>query len=246
MPGSWCIDARVQIEVINALNGELCFTLAARPQWPVCRLKTEIANLEGTPVQQQHLLVAGRRLEDSELVGAALAGEIAPYSMTFLRSGVPREDSARKDLVLSIHDSTTCVHWKVDGRKLQKNDRLVVSQPFGLELGDSRRVDFKILIYPHSATTFRQAAGRGRIELKCSQALPEELSGLSFSVAVGNGKRFEASRGPFAHDFAVNGVGRLPEGQQAFDLKAAVDPESSTFVVRLEVSSLGPGARVVH
>jgi len=242
-----CHETQFELQVVSALNGDLCLRLMARLQWPVYRLKTEIANLEGTPVANQHLLLGTKTLADHEVVGDVLAGECAPYAMSFVRVGAQCEEAPPRDLALATHDGTTCVHWTVDGRKLQKNDRLAVSQPFCLDVwGGSRRVDFKMLIHPVCAPSFRKAAGKGRIELKCFNAVPEEMADLSFCVSVGNGKKFEAPRGPFSHDFAANGVGRLPKGEDEFDLRAAVDPESATFVVRLEVSCRCSHAQSLH
>mmetsp|Transcript_2908 Transcript_2908/g.8101 ORF Transcript_2908/g.8101 Transcript_2908/m.8101 type:complete len:250 (-) Transcript_2908:261-1010(-) len=234
-------DSRLELQVINALSGVLRCKIVANPLWPVHRVKTEIANVEGTPALDQHMIIGNRQLQDHEIIGAVLADGHDPCpSVMLVRAGTLCEDPTPRDLTLFTCRGTICVHWTVDARKLQKNDRLMVSQPFSLDLwGGSRRVDFKMLIYPHCAASFRKAAGRGRIELKCSHGLPEDVTDMSFCVSVGDGKKFEALRGPFSHDFAVNGVGRLPKGQEEFDLKAAVDPESVTFVVRLEVSRKG-------
>ena len=70
----------------------------------------------------------------------------------------------------------------------------------------------------HGSRSFRDAKGRGALELKCETASVP----LTFRVWVGSAARRDgvaptSSRGPFTHDFAINSTFRLPGNDAEWD-----------------------------
>ena len=90
-------------------------------------------------------------------------------------------------------------------------------------------------------TSFRKSRGKGMVQLKCEGEVQDNLAGdtLAFRIAIGSGQvgipRWEAARGPVAHQLMQGAVCGLPKGQEVWDFQSVVDQESQTFVVRLEV-----------
>jgi len=140
------------------------------------------------------------------------------------------------------------VHWVVDSRKLQTNDKQAVSPPFTLAIGSStsRDVIFKMMLFPKTVedgkggACFKKSRGKGTVRLKCEGDGAEVATLVSFCISVGSSadclNRF---RGPVSHNFARAPVCGLPKNQEEFDFTSVTDAESLTFVVCLEVRA-GP------
>jgi len=157
------------------------------------------------------------------------AGGPSPQPQTLTRS-------------FSIGSACFRVHWTVDARKLRGNDKQAVSPPFPLAFGSRfPNVNFKMMIYPKvvndskGGASFKKAKGRGYVQLKCERELPEDVAGVSFRLSVGGGGRHEEPRGPVAHNFHASAVCGLPRDLEEWDFQGAVDQESMTFVVCLEI-----------
>lgn len=132
------------------------------------------------------------------------------------------------------------VFWPVDARKIQGMDKQVVSPSFQVRPS----VPFRLMIKPKIAgdkkgqANFKMASGRGYCELKC-EAEAEALSkmpAMSFRLSIGCGARRQAWRGPVAHDFNDNTVGRLPSGVAEWNFSSAVEKDSTAFLVCLEIT----------
>lgn len=141
------------------------------------------------------------------------------------------------------------IHWTMDARKLRGNDKVAVSPPFEVSLGDGAFADvtFKIMVYPRlvsdgrGGASFRKSKGFGQIQVKCEAELQEAQDGwLRFWVKVGNQSMpidQWQKRGPFTHDFKQNGVGGLPKDQEEWNFEQCVDKATNTFLIVLELDS---------
>lgn len=135
--------------------------------------------------------------------------------------------------------------WTVDGKKFRGNDRLTVSP--GFLLSDTHGNDalpFKMMIHPHGGGSFRKAAGKGVVQLKC-ESPGEVQDSITFRLSVGSGHHadsgLQAPRGPVTHNFGQSGICGLPKKCEVWDFSAVLDEPSQTFVVLLDV-----GAADVH
>merc|ERR1719160_1910833 len=85
----------------------------------------------------------------------------------------------------------THVHWAVDARKLDGQDKQSVSQVFMVELPGHGPTPFKLVLYPKTTNDskhgagFKKAKGHGRVILKCEAQLPESRSDVAFRMGVG-------------------------------------------------------------
>lgn len=135
------------------------------------------------------------------------------------------------------------VRWTVDARKLSSSDREHVSPPFDLSCGGP--CEFKMIIKPKvvseekGGASFKKAKGRGYIQLRClSDVKREQRPVVTFRLAVGSSNtpfRNKPPRGPVQNDFAERPTCGLPEAKQMWDFRQAVDKETQTFVVCLEI-----------
>merc|ERR1719341_1604751 len=85
--------------------------------------------------------------------------------------------------------------------------------------------------------SFKKAAGRGYVDLVCESDLPAVVPDVTFQIALGSGETRLKTRGPVRHNFAQRSVGGLPRREGLWDFNLAVDRETQTFIVRLEVLS---------
>merc|ERR1719352_352083 len=85
----------------------------------------------------------------------------------------------------------THVHWAVPSKKLESQDKQIVSQKFLVEVPGQGPTPFKLVLYPKATNDgkhgagFKKAKGKGRVVLKCEAQLPEDLANVSFRVGVG-------------------------------------------------------------
>jgi len=85
--------------------------------------------------------------------------------------------------------------------------------------------------------SFKKAGGRGYVEVACEQGLPLGVPDVCFQVSLGTGDQRTPPRGPVKHNFAEKSIGGLPRKQGLWDFNVAVDRETHTFVVCLEIFS---------
>jgi hypothetical protein len=134
--------------------------------------------------------------------------------------------------------------WRVDVRKLRGNIKQLVSPTFDIPI-DDECIPFKMTLYSRGydsckgGSSFEKSRGRGYIQLRCDTQLPSEFMQVEFCVTVGNGNKKKSRRGPVRHDFSQKSVASLPKGQDEWGFYDAVDRQSETFVVTLEILSSG-------
>jgi len=146
--------------------------------------------------------------------------------------------------VFSVASYMERVRWTVDARKLKSTDREAVSPSFDLSFSGVN-VQFKMVIRPkvmsdsRGGASFKKAKGRGSVELRClSEVEPAVNPIVTFRLAIGSGadpEKREPPRGPVRHDFTQRAICGLPEGQAEWDFSKAVDEDTLTFVVCLEI-----------
>lgn len=252
----------IQLKVINALSGNLCCTIAADPSWSICRLRTEIAKLEGTPEQEQRLLLPGSpgsaaaALERSSqsLVGDSLAGSEALLLMRVrpaaaaqacvsaadLRPGAVQVSAGGEGEVEPSH----VVSWALEARVLLKNSPSEVSPLFQLAVGrpGTAPADFKLILVPQGASSFKASQGRGLVQLKCQSEVEASPTQLKFRVSIA-GAPDAGSTELFEHDFARRALWKQDHDPlylaSAPALSSPRAPARRVVVVRLEVFGNG-------
>jgi len=137
------------------------------------------------------------------------------------------------------------VHWAVDARKLEGQDKQAVSQVFLVELPGYGPTPFKLVLYPKATNDskhgagFKKAKGKGRVVLKCEAQLPESLSDVCFRVGVGRAEKdsetLQAFRGPVMENFFEHSCHGLPKSEEDWDFSASVG-DSRTFLVTVEIA----------
>jgi len=131
------------------------------------------------------------------------------------------------------------IAWPVDARKLRSVDKQIVSPSFEL-FG----IPFKLMMKPRIAkqakgqASFKTARGRGYIELKCEADASVVLPTVSFCTSIGDGSRWQSPRGPVVHDFTSSSVSSLPHSIAEWNFSEAVDADSMTLPVCVELTLL--------
>lgn len=139
----------------------------------------------------------------------------------------------------------THVHWTVDARKLEGQDKQAVSPVFSVELPGYGPTPFKLVLYPKATNDgkhgagFKKAKGHGRVVLKCEAQLPENLADVSFRVGVGRPgpekETLQPFRGPVSQNFFEHSCHGLLKSDEDWDFSASVD-ESRSFLVTVEIT----------
>lgn len=145
-------------------------------------------------------------------------------------------------------DGCSFVHWALDARKLESQDKQVVSPAFKLDLPGQGLQPFKMVLYPkvvndgkHGAG-FRKAKGKGRVVLKCEALLPADCADITLRISVGRDDKLQPPRGPAKHNFYEQSCQGLPKEKETWDLTSSVDEDSRSLLISLE---LAPVPRVV-
>jgi len=166
-------------------------------------------------------------------------------------TGVPQPQTMN---TVHDHDKTNYeVTWTVDARKLNGNDKQVVSPPFTLYFDRVISATFKMMIYPKDrdhggvdgkgGACFKRSSGQGIIQLKCEGDLSDKELEVKFKLAIGNGsasgmqspKRPEQ---PVTHQFSQSAVCGLPKSSNdIWNFKEVVDPQSQTYNVYLSIQT---------
>eukprot|EP00811_Abedinium_folium_P006272 NODE_15773_length_1031_cov_4.138274.p1 GENE.NODE_15773_length_1031_cov_4.138274~~NODE_15773_length_1031_cov_4.138274.p1 ORF type:complete len:249 (+),score=45.53 NODE_15773_length_1031_cov_4.138274:128-874(+) len=141
-------------------------------------------------------------------------------------------------------DGCTCVHWAIDCRKLESQDKQAVSPSFVVDFPGLGPKSFKLTVYPKPVSNqrrgagFKKAKGRGMVALKCEEELHPSVPVLRFRISVGSGDKLQPPRGPVAHDFSKQNCGGLPRDEEEWIFSSSV--EDGLFVVSLEVQPTPP------
>lgn len=170
--------------------------------------------------------------------GVVLSEQSCPQlSFTTPCTSVPEAPSPSLD---SSMRETFQFIFKVSSNRLESKDKSVVSELFHIKMADIF-VPFKVRViakqvhrYKHGQC-FQTAKGRGKLELKCEGLPPEEAEPLTFSFSIGCGDNAEPARGPVVRDFLSCSVGSLPTDCEEFDFRGALDPQTASCSICLEV-----------
>lgn len=131
------------------------------------------------------------------------------------------------------------IEWSVEARKLKSSDRQIVSPAFELA---GKPIPFKLMVFPVSSTefsggsSFRNAGGRGFIQLKCDGASTELAQfPLEVNFFIHSPQR---SRGPVRNDFFQKPMCGLPQNVSSWNLKEAV--KGTFFTIGITVREYEP------
>jgi len=137
-------------------------------------------------------------------------------------------------------DGTHHVRWAVDAGRLVSRERQAVSSAFELPFGSVPGC-LRLVLLPGPSldgkggtSSFRRAGGWGSVQLKS-----EASRGVAtFSLSIGDGRtdHVRQPRGPVTHDFGVHSLCGLPRDQEKWEFTTAVDRESQTFTICLDIT----------
>mmetsp|Transcript_45209 Transcript_45209/g.104804 ORF Transcript_45209/g.104804 Transcript_45209/m.104804 type:complete len:456 (-) Transcript_45209:12-1379(-) len=139
---------------------------------------------------------------------------------------------------LSEDGKTTQVWWAVSTKKLRSSDTSIVSPRFDCVLSpELPKAVFKLMIYPkeREGANFSQSKGRGIVKLVAADSVPELAPRVSFSLSIGPDGGTQFSRGPVVHNFSEQKVCGLPEEEEEWNFKAAVNPGTTIFMVNVQI-----------
>ncbi|CAJ1407867.1 unnamed protein product [Effrenium voratum] len=131
------------------------------------------------------------------------------------------------------------IRWKVDARKLESQEKQMLSPEFELNLPGLTPKPFRIMILAKETKGkggrgFVKAGGRGRLFIKCeTSSLPPSMRQIAFRVTV-PGAAAE-SKGPWWHQFTEQPVCPLQGSKEDWDLQSKVDKVTRRFEVMVEV-----------
>lgn len=151
--------------------------------------------------------------------------------------------SAKSCASVPLHvENGESIHWNVDGRKLESQDKQILSPEFELQLpGVPETTPFRLMILAKETRGkgcrgFLKAKGRGRLFIKCGcSSVPESAAAVAFRVTVGAGTDAEKSKVLRPHQFADHSCCPLQEDKEDWGLLPAVSCESKHFEVLIEV-----------
>jgi len=150
-------------------------------------------------------------------------------------------DLCAPGMIVRSWGSCTHAHWAVDGRKLKRKDKQVVSPVFMVTLPEVGPAPYRIMLNATSGTSerkkgggFMEGNGHGHVVLKCESQLPKSCADIAFRVGVGRGDAIPV-RGPVVRSFFEHSCHGLPEAEEDWDFAAGVD-DSDNFLVTLEVA----------
>jgi len=149
----------------------------------------------------------------------------------------PSTRQIRIDRIETAEGEQLSVFWPVDARKLQTYDTSIVSPSFDVN-GTVCKLMVKAASMGYGGRGqrgFKGTKGRGIIQLKSEAGVGETVLPITFRLSLTSGTEKAKIRGPVTHDFANGSVCGLPPNEEEWNLDAAVDRNSQTFVVRLDV-----------
>lgn len=196
------------------------------------------------PPPAQMPLMPAPKLEEPSSLDAPMAqpGHTPGASLTALLSTELRQPG-----LLARQSSSGCthVHWAVDSRKLDGQDKQAVSQVFKVDLPDIGPTPFKLVLYPKATNdgkhgaSFKKSKKQGRIVLKCEAQMPESLSDVSFRVGIGRAGKgsgtLQPFRGPAMENFFEHSCHGLPKTDENWDFSSSIE-DSRIFMVTVEIA----------
>lgn len=139
---------------------------------------------------------------------------------------------------INLPNGKEFVRWKVDARKLESQEKQILSPEFELQLPGLGSKPFRIMILAKETKGkggrgFIKAGGKGRLFVKCETSSLTQARPIAFRVSVG--PNVVESKGPLWHLFTDQPCCPLQESNEDWDLQPAVDKASKRFEVMLEV-----------
>eukprot|EP00929_Paragymnodinium_shiwhaense_P096645 TRINITY_DN5829_c0_g1_i1.p1 TRINITY_DN5829_c0_g1~~TRINITY_DN5829_c0_g1_i1.p1 ORF type:complete len:303 (-),score=45.61 TRINITY_DN5829_c0_g1_i1:261-1169(-) len=131
------------------------------------------------------------------------------------------------------------IAWTVDARKLDSDNKVIVSPSFDVDVA-GQTVPFKVILTPKETVvkkggpSFKRSKGHGTIQLKCESA-GAFAKPVEIKFAVGR----SGLKGPVVHDFDNAGVCTLKRQKAHWNFSQAVDAPSQTFDIRIEILCTG-------
>jgi len=151
-------------------------------------------------------------------------------------------DLCAPGLIVRAGSGCTHVHWAVDARKLERQDKQAVSPVFMVALPGYGLAPFKIMLdakvvgsHGKKAAGFLKVKGCGRVLLKCEAQLPESCADIAFRIGVGRDDLLQPFRGTVVRNFFEHSCHGLSIADEEWDFTASVD-NHETFLVTLEVA----------
>lgn len=115
--------------------------------------------------------------------------------------------------------------WHVDAKKLESNDRQIISPSFAISEG----VSVKLMIKP-SCRSFNRSKGVGSVEVKfVGESTPAPK--IRFSISVGH----QAACAPLEHDFGKSLVCTSAKQLQDWNFSSSISRASQSLLVSLHV-----------
>eukprot|EP00438_Fugacium_kawagutii_P035395 Skav201854 [mRNA] locus=scaffold484:337708:339166:- [translate_table: standard] len=131
------------------------------------------------------------------------------------------------------------IRWNVDGRKLESQDKQILSPEFDLQLpGVESSTPFRLMILAKETRGkgcrgFLKAKGRSRFFIKCGRS--SVAAAVAFRITVAPGTAAEESKVLRPHQFADRSCCPLQEDKEDWRLLSVVDNDSKHFEVMVEV-----------
>lgn len=239
------------LQVLHALTGRVLCDVEVDRAAPLRRLSAAIAAACGVPVLEQRLVLPGPPGKlgvvldccCDDIVGELL-GECASLLLVRVRDAGAAAGLAPGLVLVGERlrgraASSQVARWAVDAAILESRASIAVCQIFQLRLGELGAADFRIGLAPSGAFSFREARGRGKVQLKCLSSLPAEDAAVEFGISV-NGIAVGGSGRRHVHNFAQNGFWRSEHAM--IDLGSITEvatpargPMAKVVVVRVEV-----------
>eukprot|EP00931_Biecheleriopsis_adriatica_P098057 TRINITY_DN7195_c0_g2_i1.p1 TRINITY_DN7195_c0_g2~~TRINITY_DN7195_c0_g2_i1.p1 ORF type:complete len:274 (-),score=56.48 TRINITY_DN7195_c0_g2_i1:188-985(-) len=201
-------------------------------------LATELLDDSGEEEKNDEEEEAPERQHQPRLLGRTSPPAIAKQTEV----GAAHKVTSQSHSPVLLHHETTrqggaCVRWSVDGRKLDSQDKQILSPVFELDLPGLGPQPFRLMILAKETKGkgqrgFRKAGGHSRLFIKCEASLPCETSAMSFYASVGN----QELRGPYQHQFIHHNCCELQSNGEVWDLLPLVEKSSKRFEICLEMA----------
>jgi len=139
-------------------------------------------------------------------------------------------------LTCSRNDGTFEVIWHVEKRWLSSESRLITSPSFLISFGSGLPEASCKLVLHAQGSTFKKSRGHGHFDIKCESVLPEASSCVSASFSIGTGLKEQPARGPVLHSFAESATCGLPDDEDDWYLRGAVNKQTKTVPLRVQIT----------
>jgi len=76
------------------------------------------------------------------------------------------------------------------------------------------------MIFPSASKrerSFKQAAGKGYVKLKCETELGASVGKIKFQISIGNGQNFKPPRDPLLHNFCSQALCSKTQEQEEWN-----------------------------